>query len=378
MPALSVLPVNQRRVLSDSVIPHDHSPFGPLDAGLEVSAIGKMVVQELEDGVRLFLLEPDNVAGDCWLTVRTAHKFKRERARLTLWVHVNRLFPRRWMRPDNRMLINHRLPTLDAPPRSRRIHLLDTRMRRLESMQALPKQRTEPIIRLHGIHKQRVAPRLGLVKDIQKRRPRRLLLIRYVRMPRHTARAVRKKLIHAIIPRSAMHQVNLGKPFGRPGGRVDVVSAEIAAKLQGFFNRQVGEILVAESDHLALRDQQSEFVFAGGSELGELDPVDLGANGGRQVGDFADSVGEEVGKSWIGVTAMLIMLKRLEGRVFLLGVPGGEIVRVVGGRVAVLVARFGIGVIADGGNVFVDALVNEVLGLDYVGDSDAFCGGGGH
>lgn len=43
-------------MLSDSVIPDDNGAFFPLDAGLEVGAVGQVVVEELEDGVGLFLL----------------------------------------------------------------------------------------------------------------------------------------------------------------------------------------------------------------------------------------------------------------------------------------------------------------------------------
>lgn len=204
----------------------------------------------------------------------------RGQAGLTLRVHINRLLPRRRMRPDDGVLVNHRLTALNAPTRSSDIHLLNTRVRGLETMQPLPEQRTKPIIRLHGIHKQRVPSRLGLVEDIQKRRPRRLLLIRHVRMPRHAARPVGKKLIHAVVPRPAVHQVDLGEALGRPGRRVDVVPAKVAAELEGPFDGQVGKVLVAEGDHLALGDEQGELVFAGGAEGRQLDAVDLGADGG--------------------------------------------------------------------------------------------------
>jgi len=65
MPALAVLPVDESRVLGDAVVPDDDSALLPLDADLEVGAVGEVVVQELEDGVRLLLLEADDVTGDC-------------------------------------------------------------------------------------------------------------------------------------------------------------------------------------------------------------------------------------------------------------------------------------------------------------------------
>lgn len=95
------------------------------------------------------------------------------------------------------------------------------------------------------------------------------------------------------------------------------------------------------------------------------------------MGELA-AVGKEVGEGWVGVAAVLVVLKGFEGRVFLVRVPGGEVVRIFGGDVAVLVALFGVGIVADRGNFLVRALVDEILGLDYLGDGDAFCGRWGH
>lgn len=64
MPPLPVLPVDQRRVLRDAVVPDDNGALLPLDAGLEVGAEGEVVVQEFEQRVGFFFLEADNVAGD--------------------------------------------------------------------------------------------------------------------------------------------------------------------------------------------------------------------------------------------------------------------------------------------------------------------------
>lgn len=52
-------------MLRDSVVPDDDGARLPPDAGLEVSTVGKVVVEELEQGVRLFLLEADDLSGDC-------------------------------------------------------------------------------------------------------------------------------------------------------------------------------------------------------------------------------------------------------------------------------------------------------------------------
>lgn len=46
------------------------------------------------------------------------------------------------------------------------------------------------------------------------------------------------------------------------GGRVDVVSSEVSAEVQGVLDGEGGEVLVAEGDDLALGDEEGELVFA--------------------------------------------------------------------------------------------------------------------
>lgn len=64
MPALTVRPVEDSRVLRDPVVPNHDGALLPLDACLEVGAVGQVVVQELEQRVGLFAFQADNVAGD--------------------------------------------------------------------------------------------------------------------------------------------------------------------------------------------------------------------------------------------------------------------------------------------------------------------------
>jgi hypothetical protein len=64
MPSGSVSPVNQRRMLSDAVIPHYNGAFLPPDSSMEVRAPRKVLVQELEQRVGLFLLEPFDLSGN--------------------------------------------------------------------------------------------------------------------------------------------------------------------------------------------------------------------------------------------------------------------------------------------------------------------------
>lgn len=128
------------------------------------------------------------------------------------------------MRPNNRVLVNHRLTPLDAPARRRRRDLLDTRVRRPQAVQPLLEQRAQPVVGLGGVDEERVAARLGLVEDVQERRARRLLLVRHVRMPRNRTRAVGKVGVDAVVARAAVDEVDLGVILGGARGGVDVVA----------------------------------------------------------------------------------------------------------------------------------------------------------
>lgn len=47
--ALARLPVHQSRVLRYTVVPDDHGTWLPLDSGLEVGAVGNVVVEEFQE-----------------------------------------------------------------------------------------------------------------------------------------------------------------------------------------------------------------------------------------------------------------------------------------------------------------------------------------
>lgn len=52
------------RMCSDAVVPKDHSTRLPSKPGLEVGAFLDVTVEQLKNGVGLFLLEPDNLAAE--------------------------------------------------------------------------------------------------------------------------------------------------------------------------------------------------------------------------------------------------------------------------------------------------------------------------
>ena len=206
------------------------------------------------------------------------------------------------MRPHQRMFILHRLPPHHPSPLPRESRLLKATMHRLQAMQALLQALTQAIIRLDLARKQGIPTNLGAIKQIQKRNPGGLFLIRHIRVPGHAAVAAREEglEVRRAGRRETVHDVEFRMTLGRAGCGVDVVTAEEGTELQRALLWQVGEILVAEGDDLALGDEQRELCFAGFVERGQLYAVYFGADGGGEVLDFGTRW-EQVGVAWVGV-----------------------------------------------------------------------------
>lgn len=152
------------------------------------------------------------------------------------------------------MLIDSGFTSLDTPLLHTSINLLDPRMRRLKSVQQLLKRRRQSIISLNSIRKEGITASIRVIKDIKKRRSRRLLLIRNIRMPRHRADTRLEELLVRLITRTSMHEMDLGMALWRTRRGVYVMTAEVAAELESFGDGEVGEVLVAEGDDFALGD----------------------------------------------------------------------------------------------------------------------------
>jgi hypothetical protein len=129
------------------------------------------------------------------------------------------------------MLINNWFTSLNTSLLHTSIDLLNPRMSRLESMQQLLKRRRQSVIRLDSIRKKGIATSVGVIKDIKKRRSRRLLLIRNIRMPRHRAHARLEELLVRLITRASMHEMDLRMTLWRTRRRMNVMAAEVTTEL---------------------------------------------------------------------------------------------------------------------------------------------------
>lgn len=84
MPTCAIIPIQQRRMRSHTVIPHHHRARRPLDTHLKVLTFGNVIVEEVEQVLALLLFEADNAPAE--LGVYEEGFFARGRVRADEWV----------------------------------------------------------------------------------------------------------------------------------------------------------------------------------------------------------------------------------------------------------------------------------------------------
>lgn len=124
-------------------------------------------------------------------------------------------------------------------------------------------------------------------------------------MPANRARPIGEELVDIVIAGRAVHDVDLRVALGSPGRGVDVVTTEEATEVQGIRDRELGEILVSESDNLALGHEARELRLALVGKRAKLDAANFRAGGRGEVGD-GDALAKEFGvgrvggEAWVG------------------------------------------------------------------------------
>lgn len=109
------------------------------------------------------------------------------------------------------------------------------------------------------------------------------------------------------------------------------IPPEVPAEIQRLLDGEVGKVLVAEGNHLALGHEPRQLVLAGVAERAELDAAHLGADTRGEVGHGHGALREEVRVRGVGVLAVLDVLEGLKRGICLGAVPGREVVRVLWG-----------------------------------------------
>ena len=95
---------------------------------------------------------------------------------------------------------------------------------------------------------------------------------------------------------------------------MDVAWSVVLGDIKGFLDWEIGEVLITEGNDLLLGDEKGELVLTSFAKFAELDALHFGTDDGSEVLDLG-VVGEEVGKAWVGVFAVLNGLEVLVGRV---------------------------------------------------------------
>ena len=187
-------------------------------------------------------------------------------------------------------------------------------------MQPLFQALRQTIVSFGLIGEQSVTANFWRVQEIQKGRSRRLLLVRNIRMPAHTAISPGKERIELAGGSISVNDMKLGVSFWTSTRWMDVMTAEISSKVKSFLKWKAGKILIAECDDLALCDEERKLVFAGVGELAELNTSDFGTSCWGEFLNFA-AFWEEISEGWICIEAMLLVDELFKCEVLLAMVP---------------------------------------------------------
>lgn len=283
MSSLTRLPVNKSSVQRNSVIPNHNSSLSPLDAGMEVGAPGDVLVQEVEDGVGLLLLEANDLAGD-WIKLAKADSIVEIGP--TLRVDEERLLTGHGVSSNNRVSVDDGLTTLDAALPYTGVDLLDARVSGIQAVKELLERRRQAVVRLGSVGEESVTTDLRDIEDVQEGGAWRLSLVGDIGVPCHRADTLLEEGLVGLVTGATMDEMNLGVASRGARGRVNVVSAKVATELESLVDGQVGKVLVAEGNDLALSNESSELVLASVGQAAQLDTGDLGADSRSKVSDL--------------------------------------------------------------------------------------------
>lgn len=144
------------------------------------------------------------------------------------------------------MLVRNRVSPDDASSSQTALGLLVARVHRLQAVQSLAELRGQTPVGGSHVDEQRVTAARGTVQNVQEGRARGLLLVGDVRVPCHRVGVLLQELETRLVVGAAVDEMDLREAPRRAGRRVDVVSAKVAAELEGLLNGQFGKVLVTE------------------------------------------------------------------------------------------------------------------------------------
>lgn len=202
---------------SHPVIPHYDGSGSPLDASLEVLALGDVVVEELEQEVALLLLEAEDATGE-------------------LRVDEDGLLAGGRVRADEGVDGGDGVAADDAAPVFAVVGLLDGGMDDLESVEPLAELGGQSPIRLGLVHEQRIASRSRSVQKIEEGGPRRLLLVRHIRVPCYAICPLLEEVASGCVIGASVHQMDFWITLWCTRGGMDVMPTEVSTEIEGLLD----------------------------------------------------------------------------------------------------------------------------------------------
>lgn len=324
MSSSSVRPVEQSSVRGSSVVPDNHRAVFPSGSNVEVGALGDDLVQEVENQIRLLLLETDDVSGE-------------------LGVDKYGLLASGRVGSDNGVDVGHGLSSDNTSSSNGSISLLMSRVHSLESLQTLLELGRKSVVGLGVIREESVSSCSGHLQDTQEGGSRRLLLVGDIRVPGDRRQVGGKVLGVDIVSLLSEDEMHLGVSLGRSRSRVNVLSSKVLGVLEGVLDGQLSEVLVSENNHSSLSNVVGKLVLGLVGQLGELNSSDLRSKLGGQIIDGVAVLGqllrrnqvlfvvggnplvEQVRQSLVGSLTGLLKLELLVGLELLALIPARSV-----------------------------------------------------
>lgn len=151
-------------------------------------------------------------------------------------------------------------------------------MLRFQPMQPFRDGPRQLLIRLRRINENSVPTDVGALEHVQEDESRWLRVRTAIHVPGHRRGPRSINVAESGVANAIVCDMNLGGMRKVGTGWKDGQRPEVPAEVEdGGDGQQIFEVLGAESDNFALRDEEGEFVFCLRCEAAELDARDLGA-----------------------------------------------------------------------------------------------------
>lgn len=214
MPPLPILPIKNRSVRRDSVVPNDNSALLPLHSALQIRRQSDVVVQELEKVIALFLLEADDPTGE-------------------LRVDVESLLASGRMCAHDGVYVADWLTTVDGSASSGGLSLFVARVHCLEAMKTFLELGGETLVGFGHVAEESVATCCWAVQEIQEGCSRWLHFEGDVGMPCHTVSTFLEVVLGGGVAGTAVDKMHARETLWCTTGLMDVAWPIVLRKIKG-------------------------------------------------------------------------------------------------------------------------------------------------